>query len=232
MLTKVRWKQSCLLNEVTFLFKGNSHRCGCNVFHKTCIYSIQNRCICNFTFTHLIGSPSLLPESDSPVRSVASLLHQWCWQEATNGRSWPVEQVTKEGLQEFSSPISSALRDPIPCKTQFESLELSFYLADELFELSILTGYHGKLEAASTNTRSSDRARPSIWINSSVFILRLPSCSLLKNTKLVTAPNRVHTYFYVIEPARGFDLPHGGPSLTHDWFQFIQKDCGWSMVPG
>ena len=39
--------------------------------------------------------------------------------------------------------------------------------------------YHGKLEAASTKTRSLDLANPSIWTNSSVFILLLPSCSPL-----------------------------------------------------
>lgn len=43
----------------------------------------------------------------------------------------------------------------------------------------MLQCYHGRLEAARTNTRSSDVASPSIWISSSVFILRLPSCSLL-----------------------------------------------------
>jgi hypothetical protein len=39
--------------------------------------------------------------------------------------------------------------------------------------------YHGRLEAASTKTRSDDFARPSICTNSSVFILLLPSCSPL-----------------------------------------------------
>lgn len=43
----------------------------------------------------------------------------------------------------------------------------------------ILWFYQGRLEAARTNTRSSDVASPSIWINSSVFIRRLPSCSFL-----------------------------------------------------
>ena len=38
--------------------------------------------------------------------------------------------------------------------------------------------YQGMLEAARRKTRSSLFAKPSIWTNSSVFIRRLPSCSL------------------------------------------------------
>ena len=38
--------------------------------------------------------------------------------------------------------------------------------------------YQGKLEAARRKTRSSDLANPSSWTSSSVFIRRLPSCSL------------------------------------------------------
>ena len=52
--------------------------------------------------------------------------------------------------------------------------------------------YHGKLEAASRNTKSSDRARPSICTSSSVFIRLLPSCSLLQKTKNVT--KQIKTY--------------------------------------
>ena len=40
--------------------------------------------------------------------------------------------------------------------------------------------YHGRFEAAKTNTRSSERAKPSICTSNSVFIRRLPSCSPLQ----------------------------------------------------
>ena len=40
--------------------------------------------------------------------------------------------------------------------------------------------YHGRFEAAKRNTKSSDRAKPSICTKSSVFIRLLPSCSLLQ----------------------------------------------------
>ena len=38
--------------------------------------------------------------------------------------------------------------------------------------------HHGRLEAASRKTRSLDFESPSIWTRSSVFMRRLPSCSL------------------------------------------------------
>jgi hypothetical protein len=41
--------------------------------------------------------------------------------------------------------------------------------------------YHGKLEAAKRKTKSSVLDRPSICTNSSVFILLLPSCSLVRS---------------------------------------------------
>lgn len=44
----------------------------------------------------------------------------------------------------------------------------------------LLMPYHGRLDAAKTNTRSSERANPSICTRSSVFIRRLPSCSPLQ----------------------------------------------------
>lgn len=44
----------------------------------------------------------------------------------------------------------------------------------------LLMSYHGRFEAAKTNTRSSERAKPSICTSNSVFIRRLPSCSPLQ----------------------------------------------------
>lgn len=46
--------------------------------------------------------------------------------------------------------------------------------------------YHGKLEAAKRKTKSSVLDRPSICTKSSVFILLLPSCSLLMKIVLMT----------------------------------------------
>lgn len=43
--------------------------------------------------------------------------------------------------------------------------------------------YQGKFDAAKRKTRSSVFANPSIWTRSSVFIRRLPSCSLYKNSE-------------------------------------------------
>lgn len=48
--------------------------------------------------------------------------------------------------------------------------------------------YQGRLEAAKTNTRSSERASPSICTSSSVFIRRLPSCSPLERDRRWGSP--------------------------------------------
>ena len=45
--------------------------------------------------------------------------------------------------------------------------------------MEVFMTYHGRLEAAKRKTRSSVFAKPSICTNNSVFIRRLPSCSLL-----------------------------------------------------
>ena len=68
------------------------------------------------------------------------------------------------------------------CKLIIQSHMLSSRFT---FILNVWT-HQGRLDAASTNTRSLDLASPSIWTRSSVFILRLPSCSELYT--------HIHTY--------------------------------------
>lgn len=106
------------------------------------------------------------------------------WLEEASDWSLPFWLDRKAGPRVSSSLVFSALRDPAPWDQNRvkKSLKMDLQCINLVCDSSSVFSptHQGRFEAARTNTRSLERARPSIWTRSSVFILLLPSCSPLR----------------------------------------------------
>ena len=89
-----------------------------------------------------------------------------------------IENLVQESLQ-LNLPGLEPNKETLPEAINMISAPAQWLLKMHS-ECTLWISYHGRLEAAKTNTRSSERASPSICTRSSVFILRLPSCSPLE----------------------------------------------------
>lgn len=94
-----------------------------------------------------------------------------------------IEDLVQESLQ-LNLPGLEPNKETLPEAINMISAPAQWLLKMHS-ECALWISYHGRLEAAKTNTRSSERASPSICTRSSVFILRLPSCSPLEKDKEV-----------------------------------------------
>lgn len=94
-----------------------------------------------------------------------------------------IEDLVQEILQLNLAGLESN-KETLPKSDQYD-ICISTVTPENHSECTLWISYHGRLEAAKTNTRSSERASPSICTRSSVFILRLPSCSPLEKDEEV-----------------------------------------------
>lgn len=124
-----------------------------------------------------------------------------------------IEDLVQESLQ-LNLPGLEPNKETLPEAINMISTPAQWLLKMHS-ECTLWISYHGRLEAAKTNTRSSERASPSICTRSSVFILRLPSCSPLEKDEEVRCSQEA-------ESLLPWPQWHSKDAVTADWVPLRQ----------